>query len=171
MPLEPSCHERVQMPQELRESFAILNRHQAIDDRERLDRRGLSGGIPRPSCDAVRVRDDYFDERGVNRQRLLWAIATRRQLERWEPLVAATLRDSFAHRERSSERIWAAAIEHHFALIAAHHLLVALDLPPASGASVDPIVRAEITEGRHLHEHWPDNMPVFNRRAATEPRS
>jgi hypothetical protein len=97
----------------------------------------------------MRVTDDYFDERAVNRQRLLWAIATRRQLERWEPIVAADLRDDFAGRERSSERIWAGAIEHHFTLIAAHHLLVALDLPPASGVKVDPTLRAELTEGIH----------------------
>jgi hypothetical protein len=112
----------------------------------------------------MRMTDDYFDERTVNGRRLFWAIATRRQLERWEPIVAADLRDSFAGRERSSERIWTGAIEHHFVLIAAHHLLAALDLPPASGVSVDPTLRAELTEGRHLHEHWPDNMPVFNRR-------
>jgi len=30
------------------------------------------------------VTDDYFDERTVNRQRLLFTIATRRQLERWD---------------------------------------------------------------------------------------
>jgi hypothetical protein len=37
---------------------------------------------------------DYFNEGMVNRQRLLWAIATRRQLERWEPLVAAILNET-----------------------------------------------------------------------------
>ena len=32
----------------------------------------------------------YFSDLMVNRQRLLWTLATRRQLERWEPLVAAS---------------------------------------------------------------------------------
>ena len=39
----------------------------------------------------VQAGDEYFDERMVNRERLLWAIATRRQLERWEPYVAAAV--------------------------------------------------------------------------------
>jgi hypothetical protein len=97
----------------------------------------------------------------VNRQRLLWAVATRKQLERWEPLVAAFLRDSLERRPSDAVLVWSAEIEHHFGLVAAHHLLVAIDLPPASGVPIDPTIRAELTEGRHLHEHWPDNMPVF----------
>jgi hypothetical protein len=108
------------------------------------------------------VAADYFDATMLNRQRLLWAVGTRRQLERWEPLVAAELRDSLAGRAANGGRVWAAEIEHHLALVAVHHLLVALDLPPASGVPVDPVLRAELIEGRHLHEHWPDNVPVFN---------
>jgi hypothetical protein len=27
---------------------------------------------------------------------------------------------------------------------------------------VDPLLRAELIEGRDLHEHWPENMPLFN---------
>jgi hypothetical protein len=108
------------------------------------------------------VSADYFDATMLNRQRLLWAVATRRQLERWELLVAAHILDSLAGREAVGSRVWAAEIEHHFALVAAHHLIVALDLPPASGVVVDPVLRAELIEGRHLHEHWPDNAPVFN---------
>jgi len=71
------------------------------------------------------MSDDYFDELMVNRERLLWAVATRRQLERWEPYVAAAVRDDGLSDDRD---IWAAAIEHHFALVAAHHLFQALDL-------------------------------------------
>jgi hypothetical protein len=98
----------------------------------------------------------------VNRQRLLWTVATRVQLERWEPLVAASLLDSFAGRQPDDGDVWSAAIEHHFALVAAHHLLQALKLPPAAGVPVDEILRAELIEGRHLHEHWEENLPVFN---------
>jgi hypothetical protein len=108
------------------------------------------------------VTNDYFDERMVNRQRLLWAIATRRQLERWEPIVAAVVRGHIADRQPEGADVWSGEIEHHFALIAAHNLLEALDLAPATNVSVDATLRAELTEGRHLHEHWSDNMPVFN---------
>ena len=38
---------------------------------------------------------DYFGEFMVNRQLLLWAVATRTQLERWEPLVAANVAAEF----------------------------------------------------------------------------
>jgi hypothetical protein len=108
------------------------------------------------------VTNDYFDERMVNRQRLLWAIATRRQLERWEPLVASNLRAHLAGRRPTGADIWSAEIEHHLALVAARNLIQALDLAPAANVSVDPTLRAELIEGRHLHEHWPENMPVFN---------
>jgi hypothetical protein len=106
------------------------------------------------------VADDYFDETMVNRQRLLWAVATRRQLERWEPLVASVVRvDSLVP---DCTDVLIAAIEHHFALVAARNLFRALDLPPPMRVSVDPTLRDELIEGRDLHEHWPENMPIFN---------
>src|SRR4051794_39310195 len=98
----------------------------------------------------------------LNRERLAWAVATRRQLDRWEPLVAENVRRSFEDRQLDDADIWAAQVEHHFALIAARHLLQALDLEPRSGVAVDPTVRAELKEGRDLHEHWDENLPIFN---------
>jgi hypothetical protein len=110
----------------------------------------------------VSVTDDYFGDGIVNRQRLLFAIATRRQLERWEPLVAASVRRGLAKQKREGADIWSAEIEHHFLLIAARNLFRALDLPPATNVSIDPVLRAEMIEGRDLHEHWIENLPVFN---------
>jgi hypothetical protein len=104
----------------------------------------------------------YFDEPMLSRQRLLWAIATRRQLERWEALLAAEIRDGFARRKTPVADIWASSMEHHFALVAAKHLIRALELPPAATITVDPTLRSELIEGRDLHEHWDENMPVFN---------
>lgn len=57
--------------------------------------------------------------------------------------------------------MWAAAIEHHFALVAARHLFHALDLPPPATIPVDPTLRAELIECRDLHEHWRENLPIF----------
>ena len=105
---------------------------------------------------------DYFDSRTVNRQRLLWTVATRRQLERWEPLVATILNASAAGRQLDGQTWWLAEIEHHLALVAARNLLHALDLPPGTGVSIDQTLRDELKEGRDLHEHWLDYMPVFN---------
>ena len=115
---------------------------------------------------------EYFGERMVNRQRLLWTIATRRQLERWEPYVAAAVLRSAEGRQLDSADIWSAEIEHHFALVAARHLLRALELKPATRVSIASTLRAELIEGRDLHEHWLDNLPVFNvsPRGAQPPR-
>jgi hypothetical protein len=105
---------------------------------------------------------DYFDDRMVNRQRLLWMIATRRQLERWEPIVAEGVRRAVAGRQLDDVDIWSAEIEHHFTLVAARHLIEALAFDPAASVPVDPTVRDELVEGRNLHEHWRENLPVFN---------
>ena len=104
----------------------------------------------------------YFDETMVNRQRLLWAVATRRQLERWEPLVAAAHLDWLAGGQPDGADVWSAEVEHHFALVAAGNLLDALDLPPKTGVPVDATLRAELIDGRNLHEHWTEHLPVFN---------
>ncbi len=105
---------------------------------------------------------DYFNEGMVNRQRLLWAIATRRQLERWEPLVAAILNEDLAGRPLNGGTWWAAETEHHLALVAARNLLHALDLTPVTRVPVEQTFRDELKEGRDLREHWLDYMPVFN---------
>ena len=102
----------------------------------------------------------YFDARMLNRQRLLWTIATRRQLDRWEPYVAAAGRSS--DQQLDGADIWAAEIERHFALVAAGHLLRALELEPASAVAVDATLRSELRGGRDLVEHWVENAPVFN---------
>jgi hypothetical protein len=104
----------------------------------------------------------YFDTLMLNRQRLLWAVASRLQLERWEPYVAADVLRGYEHRQLDDADIWLAQIEHHFALIAARNLLRALDLEPASSVVIDSTMRSELIEGRDLHEHWVENLPVFN---------
>ncbi len=104
----------------------------------------------------------YFDTLMLNRQRLLWAVATRQQLERWEPYVAAEVLRGYEHGKLDDADIWLTQIEHHFTLIAARNLLRALDLEPASRVVIDPTLRSELIEGRDLHEHWVENLPVFN---------
>jgi hypothetical protein len=112
---------------------------------------------------------DYFDGLMVNRQRLLWAIATRRQLERWEPIVAASVREDFGDRTFPDVDIWLGEIERHFVLVAARNLMRALELDPASTVAIEETMRDELIEGRDLVEHWPDNLPVFNVRPRSGP--
>lgn len=104
----------------------------------------------------------YFDTRGINRQRLLWTVATRKQLERWEPFVADAVRLGLDGKQLGSAEIWSAEIEHHFALIAARNLIRALEIPPPTSVEVDRTMRDEIVESRDLLEHWDENAPVFN---------
>jgi hypothetical protein len=122
----------------------------------------ICGRNATPACNPVPVADDYFNDTMLNRQRLLWTVATRRQLERWEPMVAAWVLESLGGPPFSGADIWAAEIEHHFTLIAARNLMRALELSPPSSVPVDATLRSELIEGRDLNEHWPDNMPVFN---------
>jgi hypothetical protein len=74
-------------------------------------------------------------------------------------------------RQLDGAQVSAAAAEHHFALVAARHLFQALDLAPA-GVSAERTMRAELIEGRNLHEHCFENLPVFNvtPRTAQPPR-
>jgi hypothetical protein len=109
----------------------------------------------------VSVSGEYFDEFMVDRQRLLWTIATRRQLERWEPLVAAAVRDQSVQRKPYEPEIWIAEIERHLTLVSARNLMRALDLPPPANVSIEPALCAELIGGRDLVEHWEENMPVF----------
>jgi hypothetical protein len=89
---------------------------------------------------------DYFDQRMVNRSRLFWTVATRRQLERWEPYVAANISAQFGRRHVQDGDIWLAELEDHFALVAARNLIHALELEPASTVPLDPTIRAELIE-------------------------
>jgi hypothetical protein len=103
----------------------------------------------------------YFDPATAARAALAWAVATRVQLARWEPLVAARVREESYKIPFSAAGYWQAHREWHFGLIAARNLIGALDLldPPLA---VDQVMGKEIIEMRDLNEHWKDNAPVFN---------
>jgi hypothetical protein len=101
--------------------------------------------------------EDYFDGNELRNTALRWAVATRMQLDRWEPLVAVHLRGKLGAREA-----WLARNEHHLAVVAAAHMITASDkIVPAIPGTSD-IVRQEIEETRHLLEHWYENQPIFN---------
>ncbi len=93
------------------------------------------------------------------------------QLDRWESLVARNL---WLHLHRNAQLpdplIWQAERDHHFALVACCNLLRAFALAD-DPVDVDPVVRTGVIAGGELHEHWDENMPVFNvRPSGTPPR-
>jgi len=112
---------------------------------------------------------EYFSPLGVARGVMSWALGTRMQLDRWEPLVARNLWLHHRNEQLPDPLIWQAEHDHHFALVACRNLLGALALA-GDPVEVDPVVHTQIA-GRDLHGHWDENMPVFNvRPSGTPPR-
>lgn len=91
----------------------------------------------------------------------MWAVATRVQLERWEAMVARFAWELIDKINPDPYNIWQAQADHHFALVAARHLLRAIELD-GDRITVPALIAEEIKSGRDLLEHWDGNMPVFN---------
>lgn len=106
------------------------------------------------------------------RQVLLWTIATRQALERWEASVASAIRLEMYEKRRPPGRLlWAAEIDRHWTFVAARNLLRALKVIDLE-IRVDNELDEAIIQHRDLLEHWDENMPVFNSfpRQMTPPR-
>lgn len=111
------------------------------------------------SVAAVRA---YFSGLSGARAVVWWVVAARGALDRWEPLVAAHVRDVLAGVKGGPRPdTWAAQREHHYALLSTRHVLRAVALldPPLL---VDAELVEEIISGRDLLEHWDENQPIFN---------
>lgn len=119
---------------------------------------------------------EYFDPLMARRQALFWVVATRRQLDRWEPLVAEFIRHLFSKEKPPGQLVWEAEAERHLALVAARNLVRAVNSLPSPAATLSPDLATALTNVRDLAEHWDENMPVFNvrtwrgRERLTEPR-
>jgi hypothetical protein len=111
--------------------------------------------------------DPYFESLMQHRQALLWAIGTRRQLDRWEPPVVEHLSRANSTMKMPAALIWQGEIDRHLALVSANHMFTAMDLWP-DPVPVPKLLRDEINETRDLNEHWDDNMPVFNQHPRQE---
>lgn len=104
------------------------------------------------------LRDDYFSPLMVRRQVLIWVVAARRQLDRWEALVASMLTQSASRR---SVIAWEAEVERQLALVAGRHVLRAVRLS-GWNHEVDTTPLDVITDLRNVGEHSDESMPVFN---------
>lgn len=112
------------------------------------------------------MQEDYFEGIGGLRQMVLWTVATRQALERWESSVASAIHFELYEQHKPPGRlVWLAEIDRHFTFVAAHNLIRAVRLIGLE-VKVDEDLEAAVTQHRHLLEHWDENMPVFN----VEPR-
>lgn len=105
--------------------------------------------------------DAYFSPHVVHREVLVWVLATRRQLDRWETLVASLLRSHLRGRREPSREVWEAQTERHLALVAAAHIRRAVGLPGWTG-DIDTKVLDVLGDLRNTLEHWDENLPVFS---------
>jgi hypothetical protein len=120
----------------------------------------------------VAVKNGYFDGAGGMRQVLLWTVATRQALERWEASVATAIRlEAYEKRKPPGRLFWAAEIDRYWTFVAARTVLRALGLIDLQ-IEVDPELEKAVIQHRDLLEHWDENMPVFNisPRQTTPPR-
>ena len=107
--------------------------------------------------------DPYFKTGGIERAALSWAVATRVQLDRWATYASLNLLGRLwgADTPLDGVALWQLQFEHHFAVLAADHMLMAIDRldPPIP---VEQSLSEGIADLRDMLEHWLDNMPVFN---------
>ena len=101
------------------------------------------------------------DDLMLHREVLVWVVGARRQLDRWEPLVARHTYLAMAKQDAPGRLVWDLDIEHHLAIVACGQLRSALEravgkIPPMSRALAD-----ELTMLRNLHEHRDENLPRF----------
>ncbi len=76
--------------------------------------------------------------------------------------MAANMKAEFGGPPFERALIWQAEIERHFLLIAARNLIRAIDDLGTLQIPIEPTLSAELVDGRNLHEHWDENMPIFN---------
>lgn len=97
----------------------------------------------------------------IHREVLIWVVGARRQLDRWEVLLAKHTSLGLLQKESPQRLYWDLDIEHHLALVACGQLHNAL--AQAEG-KIDPMadpLAQELTMLRHLHEHRDENLPRF----------
>jgi hypothetical protein len=108
------------------------------------------------------VRIITADHTTQDRQLLLWVIATRRQIRRWEIVLARWLRTTLSgdHTPTPSD-VWQAQIEWHLALVAANNVVRAV---ANSAGRIQPLpddMATDIRNHRDLQEHWDEQWPAF----------
>lgn len=98
----------------------------------------------------------------VLRELLLWSIATRPQLDRWEACVAKITLLEVANKRLPGPLIWETSTERHLIFVTAGNMVRALDL--VGPEVVDQHLKDTLRVVRNLLEHWDDYMPIFNTR-------
>ena len=129
--------------------------------------------LVRQAVEAVLDNDDVdriidADHTMQDRQTMLWVIATRRQVRRWEIVLARWLK---AKSDRTADpgNIWLAQIEWHMALVAANNLVRAVANTRGRVAAIPEDLAIDIRTHRDLLEHWDEQSPAFYNKASPGP--
>ena len=109
------------------------------------------------------------DDTMQNRQMMLWILATRRQVRRWEIKLALNVKASLANERPDRREIWAAQIEWHLALVAANNLIRAIDNADGRFSEMPSGLARDVRNLRDLQEHWDEQWPAFYDRTAPGP--
>jgi hypothetical protein len=101
------------------------------------------------------------DDGMQNRQVMLWLLATRRQVRRWEVVLAAEVRAQLSGNQAAGGTVWTAQIERHLAFVAANNLLRALDNADDRFLTIPEDLATDVRTNRDLQEHWDEQWPAF----------
>jgi hypothetical protein len=105
-----------------------------------------------------------------DRQIMLWVIATRRQVRRWEIVLARWLKaDLKSDTSADPSDIWQAQIEWHLALVAANNLVRAVANTRGRISAMPEDLATDIRNHRDLQEHWDEQWPAFYNKANPGP--
>jgi hypothetical protein len=96
-----------------------------------------------------------------DRQVLLWVVGTRRQLRRWELVLARCVRAWDASAQPDPSDIWLGQVERHLALIATNNLLRAIEDARGRFKGFPPQLERDVRNLRDLQEHWDEQWPSF----------
>lgn len=128
---------------------------------EELALADVAAALGNDAVDYVEGDDDLMQDRQV----LLWAVGARRQIRRWEIIVAEIVRAGFTnHNNAPSALHWLVEIERHFALLAVNHLRLAVKSADGRYTKMRSGMAANIENHRDLHEHWDEQRSAFYNR-------
>lgn len=131
-----------------------------------LARRAVEALLGTDYVDRVIDADHTMQDRQV----LIWVIATRHQVRRWEIVLARWLKaDQQSATSADPSDVWHAQIEWHLALVAANNMVRAVTNTRGRISAIPEDLATDIRTHRDLQEHWDEQWPAFYNKANPGP--